>query len=178
MLLRLICKINKNIGRGNSLNENEFSAQIQALRGGLYRTAYMYLGSEAAALDAVDEAVYKGLLSLKKLREPEYFGTWMMRILINECKTELRRGKLTLNVAEMPETAVDTFDTLPIKDAVARLPKELKEPIILRYFSGLTTSETASALGIPQGTAATRLRRALKLLRLDFSEEEIYDESK
>ena len=178
MLLRLICKINKNTGRGNSLNENEFSAQIQSQRGGLYRTAYMYLGSEAAALDAVDEAVYKGLLSLKKLREPEHFSTWMMRILINECKTELRRRKRTLSLPELPETAVDAFDALPIRDAVARLPKELKEPVILRYFSGLTTKETASALEIPQGTAATRLRRALKLLRLDFSEEEIYDESK
>ena len=160
------------------MDENEFAAQIQALRGGLYRTAFMYLGSEATALDAVDEAVYKGLLSLKKLREPEYFGTWMTRILINECKTELRRRKRTLALPELPETAVEEYDALPIRDAVMRLPKELKEPIILRYFSGLTTVETAQALEIPQGTAATRLRRALKLLRLDFSEEEIYDESK
>lgn len=160
------------------MNENEFAEQIQALRGGLYRTAYMYLGSEAAALDAVDEAVYKGLLSFKKLREPEYFGTWMMRILINECKTELRRRKHTLDLPELPETALEVFDALPIRDAVTRLPKELKEPIILRYFSGLTTAETAQALTIPQGTAATRLRRALKLLRLDFFEEEVFDESK
>ncbi len=160
------------------MNENEFAAQIQTLRGSLYRTAFMYLGSEAAALDAVDEAVYKGLLSFKKLREPEYFTTWMTRILINECKTELKRQKRTISLPELPETAVEEYDTLPIKDAVTRLPKELKEPIILRYFSGLSTKETASALQIPQGTAATRLRRALKLLRLDFSEEEIYDESK
>ena len=160
------------------MDENEFAAQIQALRGGLYRTAFMYLGSEVAALDAVDEAVYKGLLSFKKLHEPEYFGTWMTRILINECKTELRRRKRTIFLPELPETAFEEYDALPIRDAVARLPKELKEPIILRYFSGLTTVETAHALNIPQGTAATRLRRALKLLRLDFSEEEILDESK
>ncbi|MFB0921319.1 MAG: sigma-70 family RNA polymerase sigma factor [Oscillospiraceae bacterium] len=160
------------------MNENEFAAQIQALRGGLYRTAFMYLGNEAAALDAVDEAVYKGLLSFKKLREPEYFGTWMTRILINECKTELRRRKHTLSLPELPEEAIEEYDALPIRDAVMRLPKELKEPIILRYFSGLTTNETALALQIPQGTAATRLRRALKLLRLDFSEEELYYESK
>lgn len=138
----------------------------------------MYLGSEAAALDVVDEAVYKGLLSVKKLREPEYFGTWMMRILINECKTELRRRKRTITVSELPEVALEVFDALPVRDAVARLPKELKEPIILRYFSGLTTAETAAALKIPQGTVATRLRHALKLLRLDFSEEGVFDESK
>ena len=49
---------------------------------------------------------------------------------------------------------------------MGRLPRELKEVIILRYFSGLTLAETARALDIPQGTAATRQRKALRLLRL------------
>lgn len=160
------------------MNENEFAELIQDKRAELYRTAYLYLGSEAAALDAVDEAVYNGLMSCKKLRSPEYFRTWMTRILINTCITELRHRKRTLNVSELPETAVEEFDALPVRDAVLRLPRELKEPIILRYFSGLTTAETASALGVPQGTAATRLRRALKLLRLELSEEEVLDGSK
>lgn len=160
------------------MNENEFAAKVQELRGGLYRTAYMYLGSESAALDAVDEAVYKGLLSFKKLREPQYFSTWMFRILINECNNELRRRKRYSEITELPETAVEEFDALPIRDAVLRLPKELKETVILRYFTGLTTTEAAAALGIPQGTAATRLRRALKLLKLELLDEEVNYEQK
>jgi len=96
------------------LNENEFAEKIQVLRNKLYRTAYLYLGSESDALDAVDEAVYKGLASLKGLRQPEYFGT----------------------------------------------------------------AETALALNVPQGTAATRLRRALQLLKLELSEEEVLNEPK
>jgi RNA polymerase sigma factor (sigma-70 family) len=160
------------------LNENEFADKIQNLRSKLYRTAYLYLGSEAAALDAVDETVYKGLTSLKGLRQPEYFSTWMMRILINECKTELRRRNHTAAFEELPETASEQFDALPIREAILKLPSELKEPVILRYFSGFTTAETALALKIPQGTAATRLRRALKLLRLELSEEEVINEQK
>lgn len=160
------------------MNENEFAAKIQELRGRLYRTAYMYLGSEAAALDAVDEAVYRGLISYKKLREPQYFSTWMMRILINVCKSELKHRKRVLSVEELPETAVETFDSFPLRDAVLRLPEELKQPLILRYFSGLTTAETAAALLIPQGTAATRLRRALQLLKLELSDEEVCNEQK
>lgn len=160
------------------MNENEFAVKIQSMRSNLYRTAYMYLGSEAEALDAVDEAVYKGLISLKGLRHPEYFNTWLMRILINECKAELKSRKRKANLEELPETAIEQFDVLPIREAVLRLPHELKEPIILRYFSGFTTAETAMALNIPQGTAATRLRRALQLLRLELSEEEILNESK
>ena len=160
------------------MNENEFAEQIQDRRAELYRTAYLYLGTEAAALDAVDEAVYNGLVSCKKLRAPQYFGTWMTRILINTCITELRRRKRTLSVPELPETAIEAFDALPIRDAVLRLPRELKEPVILRYFTGLSTVETAAVLGVPQGTAATRLRRALKLLRLELSEEEVFNGSK
>lgn len=160
------------------MNENEFAAQVQPLRGGLYRTAYLYLGTEADALDAVDEAVYKGLLSCKRLREPQHFTTWMTRILINECKNELRRRTRTVSVPELPETAAEGFDALPIKDAILRLPRDLKEPVILRYFSGLTTAETALALEIPQGTAATRLKRALKLLKLELTDEEAAYEQK
>jgi len=160
------------------LNENEFAAGIQAMRNKLYRTAYLYLGNESDALDAVDEAVYKGLVSLKGLRQQEYFSTWMMRILINECNAEFRRRKHMVTLEELPETAATQFDALPIREAILRLPKELKEPVILRYFSCLSTAETALALKIPQGTAATRLRRALQLLKLELSEEEVLNEPK
>ena len=55
--------------------------------------------------------------------------------------------------------------------APVRLPEELRAVVILRYFAGYTQAETARALNIPQGTAATRQRRALQLLRLELGEE-------
>ena len=158
------------------MNENEFALCVQRLRSRLYRTAYMYLGSEADALEAVDEAVYKALRSLKKLRQPEFFDTWITRILINECKTELKRKRRFAPLEELPETAIEQFDALPLKDAVSRLPADLKEPLILRYFAEYTVAQTAEALKIPQGTAATRLRRALSILRLELSEEDYLHE--
>ncbi len=158
------------------MNENEFALCVQRLRSRLYRTAYMYLGREADALEAVDEAVYKALRSLKKLRQPEFFDTWITRILINECKTELKRKRRFAPFEELPETAVEQFDALPLKDAVSRLPVDLKEPLILRYFAEYTVAQTAEALKIPQGTAATRLRRALSILRLELSEEDYLHE--
>ncbi len=165
-----------NSGRRNALNENDYAEKVQQLRAGLYRTARLYLDSESAALDAVDEAVYKGLLACKRLREPQFFRTWLTRILINECHNELRRRKRSLSMAELPENAAEQFDALPLRDAVLRLTRELREPVILRYFSGLTTAETARTLGIPQGTAATRLRRALGILKLELAEEGATDE--
>lgn len=155
------------------MNETEFAERVQQLRRKLYAAAYMYLGREADALEAVDEAVYRALISLKRLKQPEYFATWLTRILINVCKDELKRRSRTVPLAELPESTAEEFDALPLKAAIARLPVELREVLIFHYFGGLTVSETARALGIPQGTAATRLRRALSLLRLELTEEKV-----
>lgn len=153
------------------MNNEEFGKRIENIRLRLYKTALLYLGSEAFALDAVDEAVYKALCSYKKLRQPEYFDTWITRILINECYNELRRQKRYRSIDELPENSVEVFDTLPLKEAIRRLPRELKEVVILRYFAGYTLIETAETLQIPQGTVATRQRKALKVLKLELSEE-------
>lgn len=153
------------------MNNEEYAKRVEEIRGRLYKTAFLYLGSEALALDVVDEAVYKGLCNHRKLRQPEYFTTWMTRILINECHNEQRRQKRFQPLEELPETASEEYDALPLKEALRCLPKELKDVIILRYFTGYTLAETADALKIPRGTAATRQRRALQLLKLEFEEE-------
>ena len=151
----------------------EFAARVEALRQRLYRTAYLYLGGEADALEAVDEAVYQALRGLRKLRRPELFDTWLTRILINACHHELRRRKRLAGQEALPDAAgPDAYDRLPLKEAVARLPEDLRTVVILRYFTGYTQAETAEALSIPQGTVATRQRRALALLRLELGEEE------
>lgn len=153
------------------MTEQEFAIQAEALKSRLYRTARLYLGSEAYALDAVDEAIYLGLLHYKRLRQPEHFNTWLTRILINACNAELRRRKRELAVEELPETAAEAYDALPLKEAVGRLPHDLRAVIILRYFQGLTLAETAETLDIPPGTVSTRQRKALSLLKLELSEE-------
>ena len=153
------------------MDQNEFAQRAQKENTRLYRTALLYLGSEKRALDAVDEAIFKGLCSCKTLREPAYFSTWLTRILINECKRALKRARREQPFETLPETAEAAFDALPLKDAVLCLPAELKEVIILRYFSDFTLAQTAKLLNIPQGTAATRQRRALSLLKLALEEE-------
>lgn len=157
------------------MDRETFAARTEAVKARLYRTAYLYLGSEADALEAVDEAVYQALCSLKKLRQPEFFETWITRILINTCHNELRRRKRFHPDGEeaLPDTAgPDVYDALPLREAVGRLPEDLRAVIILRFFAGYSQAETAAALSIPQGTAATRQKRALALLRLELGEEE------
>ena len=154
------------------MDQQEFARRVEAVRGRLYRTAYLYLGSEADALEAVDEAVYQALRALRTLREPAFFETWLTRILLNECKKELRRRKRLAGEEELPETAgPDQYDSLPLKEALRCLPESLRAVVVLRFFAGYTQAETAQALQLPQGTVATRQRRALQLLRLELGEE-------
>lgn len=154
------------------MDREEFVRRVETVKGRLYRTAFLYLGGEADALEAVDESVYQALRNLRKLRQPEFFETWLTRILINECRRELRRRKRLAGEEALPEEAgPDEYDALPLREAVRRLPEELRLVIVLRFFAGYTQAETAAALEIPQGTAATRQRRALELLRLELEEE-------
>ena len=154
------------------MTELEYLERAEGVREKLYRAALLTLGSESTAIDAVDEAVYKGYLGYRKLREPQYLETWLVRILINVCRDELRRRKRELAVEELPETAGEAFDALPLKEAIRRLPAQLRDVIVLRYFTGLTLEETASALELPRGTVSTRQRKALALLKLDLTVEE------
>ena len=158
-------------GGERAVTNEEFTQRITAVRSKLYRMAVTYLGSESLAVDAVDEAVYKALCGKWKLRQPEFFDTWITRILINECHNELRRQKRYCPLDELPETAASEYDSLPLKEALRRLPGELKDVIVLRFFAGYTVSETAQVLHIPVGTVATRQRKALRLLRLELDEE-------
>lgn len=154
------------------MTETEYIRRAEAIRSRLYRTALLYLGSEAMAVDAVDEAVYKGFLSLKKLRQPEFCETWLTRILINVCKTEQKRRGRFQTIEDTPEDSWSgELDQLPLREAIRRLPDALRAVVILRYFSGYTLEETAQALEVPRGTVASRQKRALELLRLDLKED-------
>lgn len=153
------------------MKHSEYAVRLESLRPRLFKSAMLYLGSESLALDVLDEAVYKGLRGCWRLRQPEYFDTWLTRILINECYNELRRGKRLVPLEEVPEGCAEDYDALPLKEALNKLPQSLRDVVILRYFGGYTLAETARALDIPPGTAATRQRRALELLRLELREE-------
>ena len=153
------------------MTKEEYAHRLELIRNKLYKTALLYLGNESLAIDALDEAIYKGLCKRKQLRQIELFDTWMTRIVINECYNELRRLRRFQILDELPDTAIEEYDSLPLKEAIRRLPKDLKDVIILHYFSGYTLDETADALQVPTGTVSTRQRKALRLLKLELSEE-------
>ena len=78
-----------------------------------------------------------------------------------------------MSLDELDDVAAERFDALPLREAVRALPRELRDVVVLRYFSGYTLREAAEILEIPPGTAATRQRRALELLRLELEDKEV-----
>lgn len=171
------------------MDYEEFAVRLDAMKNKLYRTAYLYTHQLEQAQDAVSETAYRGLKSLHRLRQPEYFETWIIRILINVCKNEVRRRKKELLLEEYSEEAMDALlasgnthqpnplDQLVLRDAIYCLPPVYKEVVILRYLSGYSLEETASILRLPRGTVATRQRKALSLLRLDLGKEDCNEQN-
>ena len=139
------------------MTEQEYLDRAEALKGRLYRTAALYLGSPSAAVDAVDEAVYRAFRDRRKLRQPEFFETWLTRILINVCKDELRRRRRECRVCVPPEPEAEHMDALSLREAVRALPEELRSVIVLRYFTGLTLEETASVMAAPFWSTIERM---------------------
>ena len=154
------------------MKDADYFSRIEPLKEQLYRVAYLYLGNESAAVDAVDEAVYRGYLKRRSLRREAYFSTWLTRILINVCLDELHRRQRETPVETLPERAETPYDALPLQEALDRLPEDLRSVIALRYFGGFTLAETARALGLPEGTVSSRQRRALQLLKLHLTDDE------
>ena len=152
------------------ISKSEYVVHIEKYKESLYRIAYSYMNDSTLALDALDEAFYKGYINRRKLKKPEYLKTWLTRILINECLQLLRKNKHEILTDQLPEEAIESYDGLALKVAIKKLSEDLSKIIYLRYYGGYTLAEIAEILDLPQGTVATRERRALALLRLELEE--------
>jgi RNA polymerase sigma-70 factor (ECF subfamily) len=153
-----------------TVKHSEFAARLEPIRTRLFKTAMLYLDSESLALDALDEAVYKGLRGCWRLRQPEYFDTWITRILINECHNlQRRRPFVPLDaLPDRPGTPTDGHSD--VRDAILRLPEKQRMVIVLHYMEGYKTAEIAKILRVPEETVRSRLKRARATLKIQLDE--------
>lgn len=144
-----------------------------------YRFAYRYIPDEQAALDVVSNAVYKSLTKYKSLREIDHLKTWFYRILINESMTYLRKNRRTLSIEEvdfmMSYQPHYDIDELNLYQNVNGLPDKLKIIIILRFYEEMSLDEIATITKTNLSTVKSRLYKALKLLKLELKESDLYE---
>ncbi|MDD3346673.1 sigma-70 family RNA polymerase sigma factor [Oscillibacter sp.] len=155
------------------MDKHRFAERMQAGKQKYYRMAYCYVKNEHDALDIVSEAAYKGLKNIHTLRQPEYFDTWMTRIVMNAATDFLRKNArctpcedTVLETVAVPEQALTPEDSLDLYAALGSLGDRDRSCVVLRYFEGYGFSEIADILQEAEPAVKSRLYRALKKMRV------------
>ena len=142
-----------------------------------YNVARRLLGHPEDAEDATQEALVRAFRGLRKFSGRAQFGTWLIRIVINVCRTHrCRRSRLPQawepELAERPGPAQDPLEpalrenaTEAVHSALAELPQKYREVLVLYELEEMSYEEISVVLRRPVGTVRSRLNRARLALR-------------
>ena len=125
------------------------------------------------AEDAVQAALITAWRELRTLRDPDRFEPWLHRILTNECYAEARRRRRwsadirILPIADQRDSdeVLSVHDRDQLERAFRRLTLEQRAVLVFHHYLELTLADVADRLGIPVGTAKSRLHHATAALR-------------
>lgn len=158
---------------GSQLAYREF---LRRYKSPIYRLIVHHIGDADEALDLTQEAFVAGFAAIGRYDGERSFRTWMGRIALNKCRDWARRRKVrAFFAAALPiDKALDVASPLPlpdeeagdrreaqrVRDAMAQLPANLREVLVLRAIDELSQTETAEILNVSEKTVETRLYRA------------------
>jgi RNA polymerase sigma-70 factor (ECF subfamily) len=168
------------VERARRGDHDAFAALLHATIGRLEAVARLVLRDPDLARDAVQDAYIHAWRDLPGLRDPERFDAWMHRLTVNACIDVTRRQRrrpieieLTpigpIGPAVIPDESMAIAQRDELERGFQRLTTEHRAVLVLHYYVGMTVPALAAALGIPLGTAQSRLGRALVALRVAMS---------
>jgi RNA polymerase sigma-70 factor (ECF subfamily) len=139
----------------------------------LYAIAHRILREVDRSEDAVQQALVTAWRELPRLRDPDRFEPWLHRILVRACYAEARRRRewtahirvLPIEGPAQPDESSNFADRDMIDRGFRRLPPEQRAILVLHHYLGYAPSEIAETLGIPPGTARSRLFNAHRAMR-------------
>jgi len=165
-----------NVKKAQKGNDKAFNELINACSEKLYKIAFAYLKNEQDSLDTVSDTIYKVYKDINKLKNPEFFDTWIIKILINHSINKLNKNKKIICFDEYEkinqletkesETIWKIPENLDLYNAIDKLDYKLKTIIILKYFQDMTISQISQTLSSPEGTVKVYIQRALKKLKI------------
>ena len=147
---------------------NTFESLVIESQDTLYRVSMSMLKNEQNALDCVSDAILKAYENIHTLRREEYFKTWLVRILINECKKSLKKQKKELSFDErLPvlNSRDNPYQSVEIGEAINNLPEKIRLVVIMFYVEDYSIKEIKRTLNIPEGTVKSRLSKGRNLLK-------------
>ena len=138
----------------------------------LFAIARLILRDVHSAEDAVQETLVHAWRDLPRLRDPDRFDAWLRRLLVNACADQgrhRRRWSTEIKIVRDEPSSDDAIGNLSDRDQLEhgfrRLKPEQRAAVVMHFYLGLTTAEIADTLGIPLGTAKSRLHYATETLR-------------
>ena len=162
-------------------NAEALEALARAHRPSVLRTARHLLGDDDAAEDVAQDAFVRLQNALGGFRAEAELSTWLYRVTLNLCRDHVRRRRRrpevpldavahrAESVAADPERSVAVGRARrAIEAAIAKLPEDQREVVTLRFVAELRYVEIARVTGLPEGTVASRVFRALQRLSRDL----------
>lgn len=163
------------VSKAKKGDKEAFLALIDENRLNIYRVARGILKDKEDIEDAIQNTIIKSFQKINSLKQDEYFRTWLIKILINECTQILRKGKSVTYLSENSDTEIynDSYENIDLTKAINSLSEELRVTTVLFYFEDMSTKDIAKLLEISDGTVRSRLTRARTKLREIIGEVEI-----
>lgn len=161
-----------------NMDKEEFSKRVIEAESSLYHVSKGILINEADCEDVVQDAILKAFIKRDSLKDIDYFKTWLIRILINECYQFLRTKKPEVSYDDyMSEETTERIQYMELYEAIKKLDMKHRMPIILSYIEGYSVKDIAKMLKIPSGTVKSRLSKGRKQIKELLGEEEYYYEA-
>ena len=155
-------------------DKEAFSELIKNVENELYKIARTRFYNQYDIEDAVQETIVQSLNSIKSLKYPQYFNTWIIRILINNCNN-IYKKKINLEFEEAQYSYVDDSNDVNNKLNFDNIMKKLnydeRIAITLYYMEGYTNREISKLLDTKVGTIKSRISRAKQKIKEIYKEE-------
>lgn len=133
----------------------------------MYKVARSILSNEEDIADAIQDTILTCYEKIGTLKNPQFFKTWLTRILINHCNDIVRQGKRVLpgEIYQSDEGSQKEIEHWEFLQVLSSLDEKYRLIVVLYYVQGFRVKEIASLLDMKEATVKTRLKRGRECLR-------------
>ena len=163
----------EHLARARAGDREAFDIVAASVVDRLYSIARLVLRDADLAEDAVQDTLVLCWRDLPTLRDDSRFDPWIRRLLMNAITNEFRRAgrrRTAISLLRIEPSSGDIADDIATREELSRgfqrLTLDHRKVLVLRLYLGLSLDETATTLGIPAGTAKSRLHYAIEAMRV------------